>query len=74
MGLASIIPLPTSSLHASIFLAVTQLIYLIVTMIQHMKEYSENLGKNHDDDGIIDDDAKENGLEDDDDFDGFDKN
>ena len=68
MGLASIIPLPTSSLHASIFLAVTQLIYLIVTMIQQMKEYSENLGKRHYDDDTLDDDAEKNLLEENEDF------
>ena len=39
-----------------------------------MKEDSENKGKNHDDDGAIDDDAEENGLGDNEDFDGFDEN
>ena len=50
--------LPTSDIPASIFLAATQLISSVVTMTQQMKEYSENLGKHHDDDGIIDDDAE----------------
>ena len=36
--LTSIILLPTSALHASIFLAATQLISLMVTMTQQMKE------------------------------------
>ena len=38
------------------------------------KEYRENQGKHHDDDGAVDDDAKENGLGGDDNFDGFDEN
>ena len=43
-------------------------------MTQHMKEESESLGKHHDDDDAIDDEAEENGLGDDDNFDGFDEN
>ena len=43
-------------------------------MAQYINEDSENPGKKHDDDGIIDDDSKENGLEEDEDFDGFHKN
>ena len=46
----------------------------MVTMIQQMKEAIENLGKQHDDDDTINDDAEENGLEDDDNFDVFHKN
>ena len=43
----------------------------MVTMIQQIKEESDNPGKHHDYDGIIDDDSKENGLEDNEYFDGF---
>ena len=43
-------------------------------MPQQMKEYSDNMGKQHDDDGIINYDADENGLEDDEDFDIFNEN
>ena len=43
-------------------------------MKQQMKEDIENKGKHHDDDGAIDDDAEENGLGDNEDFDGFDEN
>ena len=39
-----------------------------------MKEESENPGKHHDDEGAINDDAEENGLGDDDNFDNFDDN
>jgi len=74
LGLTSILLLPTSALPASISSAVPQLISSIVTMTQQMKEESENQGKHHDDDGAIDDDAEENGLGDNEDFDGFDEN
>ena len=47
----------------------------MLIMTQRMKEYSDNLGKHHDDDdGIIGGDAKENGMEDDEYFDGFHNN
>ena len=46
----------------------------MVTMVQHMKEESENPGKQHDDDGIIYYDAEENVLGDDEYFHGFDDN
>ena len=55
-------------------LTATQIISSIVTMIHQIKEESENTGNHHNDDGIIDDDAKENGLEDDEDFGGFHEN
>ena len=71
LGLTPIILLPTSALPASISLATTQLISLMVTITQNIKEESENLGKHQYYDVIIDDDAEENGLEDDEDFDGF---
>ena len=74
LGLTPIILLPTSALPASISLAATQLISLMVTMTQKIKEESENLGKHQYYDVIINDDAEENGLEDDEDFDGFREN
>ena len=46
----------------------------MATMTHNIKEESDNTGKHHDDDGTIDDDKEENGLGDDEDFDGFDKN
>ena len=46
----------------------------MVTITQNIKEESENLGKHQYYDVIIDDDAEENGLEDDEDFDGFHEN
>ena len=51
-----------------------QLISSIVIVIHQIKEESENQGKHHDDDGSINDDAEENGLRDNGDFDGFDDN
>ena len=39
-----------------------------------MKEESENQGKHHDDDGVINDDAEENVLGENEDSDGFDDN
>ena len=41
---------------------------------QQIKEESENPWKHHDYDGAVDDDAEENGLEDDEDFYGFEEN
>ena len=43
-------------------------------MTQQIKEESENPWKHHDYDGAVDDDAEENGLEDDEDFYGFEEN
>ena len=43
-------------------------------MIQQMKEESDNPGKQNGNYGIIDDYAKENWMEDDEDFDGFQEN
>ena len=73
-GLTSILLLPTLDLPAYILLAETQLISSIVTMTQPMKEESENPWKHHDYDGIINDDSKENGLEDDERFEEFHNN
>ena len=64
----------TSDLSASILLASIYLISSMVTMIQQMKEAIENMGKHHDDNDTINDDAEENGLEDDDNFDVFQNN
>ena len=66
-----ILLIPTSVLPAFILLVATQIISSIVIIKQKMKDDSENLGKHHDDDGIINDDTEENGLVHDDDFDGF---
>ena len=74
LGLTYILLPPTSDLPASILMSSKQIISSIVTMTQQMKEEGENPGKHHGDDGIINDDAKENGLKDDDYFDGFHKN
>ena len=41
---------------------------------QQIKEESENPWKHHDYDGAVDDEAEENGLEDDEDFYGFEEN
>ena len=41
-------------------------------MTQKLKDESENQGKRHNDDGSIDDDAEENGLGDNKNFNGFD--
>ena len=43
-------------------------------MTHQMKEESENMGKHHDDDGIIDDESEEHVLGYDEDFDVFHKN
>ena len=74
LGLTYILLLPPSSLPAYILLSETQLISLIATMPHQMREESENLWKHHDDDGIFNDDTKENGLEDDAGFYWFHKN
>ena len=55
-------------------MAETQLISLIVTMAQKIKEESENPWKHHDYDGAVDDEAEENGLEDDERFEEFHNN
>ena len=72
MGLMPIILLPTSHLSESTQLVENHLIYLMVTMKYNMKGDSENSWNHHDDDGTIDDDAEENGLGDDEDFERFD--
>ena len=46
----------------------------MVTMKQQMKEDSDNPGKQHDDDGAINDDAKEDGLGGNEYFSGFEEN
>ena len=58
LGLTYILLLPTLALLASILLVVTQIISYMETMAKEMKEESKNMGKHHDDDGIIDDDAE----------------
>ena len=74
LGLMYILILPTPALPASILLATTQIISLIVNMTHQTMEESENPGKHHDDDGIINDDAKDNELEYNEDFYGFHNN
>ena len=74
MGLTSILLPPTSALPAFIFSAVPHLISSIVIMTQQMKEESENQGKHHYDDGAINDDAEENRLGENEDYDGFNEN
>ena len=74
MGFKYILLLTTLELPASILLVATQIISPTGTMSHQMKEYSENPGKHHDDDGIIKNDSEENGLEDDGGFDGFHEN
>ena len=54
----SILIISTSAVPVYILLAANQLISSVVTMKQKMKEEGENLGNHHDDDGILDNDAK----------------
>ena len=74
MGLTYILLLPTSVIPTSILLSDTRLASSMATMTHNMKEDSYNTGTHNDDDSVINDDAEENGLGDNHDFDGFDYN
>ena len=74
LGLTYILLLSTAALPASISSAVHQLISSIVIMTQKMKKDIENQWKHQNDGGAINDEAEENKLGENKDFDGFDKN